>query len=263
MARLDDEDRRDAAGVGPYARGQQGLRPLSDLDGWDITDGSADIRGWQVVTLGGRELGRVEDLLVDTEEHEVVMFTIDLKDSDRVANAPLRAAQIERDQHLVRIDSADLQGIVPTDVVHDRDRGLAAGAATAGAVGAAEAARERKVERDAERKEADRELADRDYLERERVAREARPDRDESLLDRIKVHHREKEVEKHAERDADRAAADAPVERVVERRPVVVEEVVVRRRTVDPESGETLKQDEQRAADREAELRRDKPGETF
>lgn len=264
MARLDDEDRRDAAGVGPYARGQQGLRPLSDLDGWDITDGSADIRGWQVVTLGGRELGRVEDLLVDTEEHEVVMFTIDLKDSDRIANAPLRAAQIERDQHLVRIDSADLQGIVSTDVVNDRDRdrdrALAAGAATAGA---AEVSRERKVERDAERSEADRELADRDYLERDRAAREAEPARHESLLDRIKVHHREKEVEKHAERDADRAAADAPVERVVERRPVVVEEVVVRRRTIDPESGETLQQDEQRAADRESELRREKPGETF
>src|SRR5690242_16353890 len=142
MARLDDENRHDAAGVGPYARGIQGLRPLRDLDDWDITDGSADIRGWLVVTLGGRELGRVEDLLVDTEEHEVVMFTVDLKDSDRTATAPLRAAQIERDQHMVRIDSADLEGVVTTDMVNDRDRDRAVAAGAAG-VAAADVERER------------------------------------------------------------------------------------------------------------------------
>lgn len=229
MARLEDDDRRDAAGVGPYARSIGALRPLRELDDWDITDGSADIRGWQVVTLGGRELGRVDDLLVDIEEHEVVLFTVDLKDSDRTATAPLRAAQIERDQHMVRIDSADLEGVVATDMVHDRDR----------------------------------DDVERDRAAREPLAADADPERHESLLDRIKVHHREKEVEHHADRDADRVAADAPVERVVERRPVVVEEVVVRRRTVDPQSGETLRDEEQRAASSDAELHRDKPGETF
>lgn len=246
MARPEDDPRQDAAGVGPYPHRAGQLKSMTELDDWEITEGSADIRGWQVVTLGGRELGRVEDLLVDVDEHEVVMFTIDLKETPRTARAPLRLAQIDRDAKLVRLDSADIEGLTASDLA-----------------GADRAADERDV--------LDRDPGDEGRpteREREERARIARRDAARAEAERVKVRQRDRIVERDITRDADREAADRdvvdraatragqPEERVIERRPVVVEETVVRRRTVDPES-----KDARDPADEE--LRRDKPGETL
>jgi hypothetical protein len=237
MGRLEDDERQDAAGVGPYPHGAGELKALRDLDDWEISEGSADIRGWQVVTLGGRELGRVEDLLVDVDEHEVVMFTIDLKNTPRTARAPLRLAEIDRDAERVRIDSADIEGVTASDLA-----------------GAERAADERDV-LDRDDPEAVRRREEREREERERIARR---DAARAESERMKVRQRDRIVERDTTRDADRVRADEghPVERVIERRPVVVEETVVRRRTVDPDSPEARE-----AAD--AELHRDKPGETL
>lgn len=247
MGRLDDEGRRhDEAGVGPYVRDSAKLVPLRELDDWDVSDTSADVRGWAVHTLGGRELGRVQDLLVDPERQEVLMLEIDLKDSPRTAHTPLRTAQIDRARRVVRVDSADLTGVDLADrslvdrdreaLSRDRDRdghvaddvvrdAAVTGAAAVGADRTAERIalrrRERQVERDVERDRAASDSAELDRAERQR--------------DRA-----DDEVET-------RRLADGTEERVVETRPVVVEEVVVRRRTIDPDSGETVR-DEDRDA---------------
>jgi hypothetical protein len=107
---MDRNDRsgRDAAGVGPYARERESLTPLSTLDSWKVSDGEPDIRGWEVKTVAGRQLGSVADLLVDAEAGEVVLLDIDLPGSDRHTFVPIRVAQLDRGRRVVLMDSADI-----------------------------------------------------------------------------------------------------------------------------------------------------------
>jgi len=108
MADIDRDRQRDAAGVGPYARDAERLVRLEDLGSWDVAEGEPDIRGWEVRTVGGRDLGKVKELLIDPEAGEVVMIDVDLTGSDRHALVPLRIVEIDRPRRVVRMDSADL-----------------------------------------------------------------------------------------------------------------------------------------------------------
>ena len=107
---MDRSDRsgRDAAGVGPYAKERETLTPLSTLDSWKVSEGEPDIRGWEVRTVSGRQLGSVADLLVDAEAGEVVLLDIDLPGTDRHTFVPIRVVQIDRERRLVLMDSADV-----------------------------------------------------------------------------------------------------------------------------------------------------------
>lgn len=108
MADINRDRQRDAAGVGPYARDAERLVRLSDLGSWDVAEGEPDIRGWEVRTVGGRELGKIKELLVDPDAGEVVMLDVDLSGSDRHALVPLRIVEVDRARRVVRMDSADL-----------------------------------------------------------------------------------------------------------------------------------------------------------
>ena len=55
---------------------------LSDLDDYKVADGEPDVRGWTVKTREGREVGKVEDLVVDLGELRVAYFEVEL---DRAA----------------------------------------------------------------------------------------------------------------------------------------------------------------------------------
>ena len=103
-----DRQQRDAAGVGPYAQEREKLLPLSSLDSWTVSDGEPDIRGWDITTVNNRQLGTVEDLLVDTDAGEVVLIDVDLPGSDRHTFVPIRVVQIDRERRVVLMDSADL-----------------------------------------------------------------------------------------------------------------------------------------------------------
>jgi len=105
---LDDRHGRDAAGVGPYARERESLVALSTLDSWKVSDGDPDIRGWDVRTVSGRQLGSVHDLLVDANAREVVLVDVDLPGTDRHTFVPIRVVQIDRAHRIVLMDSADL-----------------------------------------------------------------------------------------------------------------------------------------------------------
>jgi hypothetical protein len=119
-----DRTERDAAGIGPYARERESLTPLSTLDDWSVSDGEPDIRGWDVRTVSGRQLGSVADLLVDADAGEVVMLDIELPGTDRQTFVPIRVAQIDRGRRVVLMDSAD---IPDSDVARtDRSSGDAA-----------------------------------------------------------------------------------------------------------------------------------------
>lgn len=97
---------RDEAGVGPNPREARRLIPLKDLNDYKIVDGEPDIRGWKVFTATGRELGDIEDLLVDTDMGEVVMVDVDLKRDDRHTLAPIKAAWIDRGTRRVVLNTS-------------------------------------------------------------------------------------------------------------------------------------------------------------
>ena len=101
---------RDEMNVGPDPRQARHLVPLKELGRFKVADGEPDIRGWEVYTSTGREIGRVAELLVDTDTNEVVMLDVDLRRDDRHTLAPLRAAWIDHTVRRVVIDANELQG---------------------------------------------------------------------------------------------------------------------------------------------------------
>jgi len=109
MAKKDLRRPTDAAGIGPYARERERLVPLSEMRGWSVANGEADIRSWEVKTLSGKVLGHVRELFVDAKAGEVVMIDVDLAGSDRHAYVPLRVVEVDRGRRVVRADSADLE----------------------------------------------------------------------------------------------------------------------------------------------------------
>ena len=106
-----ERDRRDAAGVGPYPQERDRLVPLSSLGNWQISRGEPDIRGWEIRTVSGRQLGVVRDLLIDREAGEAVLLEVDLPGTARNAFVPIRVAQIDRATRVVLMDSADLSAL--------------------------------------------------------------------------------------------------------------------------------------------------------
>ena len=134
---------KDAAGIGPYARERERLVPMSRLKGWNVQNGEADIRSWEVRTVSGRVLGHVRDLLVDTDAGEVVMIDVDLAGSDRHACVPLRVVELDRGRRVVRADSADLR----EDSFVENDRADDSARLTARDVRYADASTERVVDR--------------------------------------------------------------------------------------------------------------------
>jgi len=99
---------RDEANVGPDPRRTRHLVPLKDLGKFKVADGEPDIRGWTAFTSTGREIGRVDELLVDTDTNEVVMLDIDLRRDDRHTLAPLRAAWVDHATRRVVIGADEL-----------------------------------------------------------------------------------------------------------------------------------------------------------
>lgn len=109
MAKKDIRRAKDAAGIGPYANERAHLVPLGDMRGWNVRDGEADIRSWEVKTVSGKVLGHVRELLVDAKAGEVVMIDVDLAGTDRHAYVPMRVVEIDRARRQVRADSGDLE----------------------------------------------------------------------------------------------------------------------------------------------------------
>ena len=65
------------------------LGRMSDLDDFQVADGYPDIRGWSVKTADGTTIGKVDDLVIDTQALRVRYLDVDLDRSlrDRVQDA--------------------------------------------------------------------------------------------------------------------------------------------------------------------------------
>src|SRR5690606_2449487 len=99
---------RDEMNVGPDPRSARQLVPLRELGKFRIADGEPDVRGWTAFTSTGREIGRVHELLVDTDARQVVMLDIDLRRDDRHTLVPIRASWVDQATRRVVVDAAEV-----------------------------------------------------------------------------------------------------------------------------------------------------------
>ena len=88
------------------------IAPLGELDDFKVADGNLDVRGWTVTTEDGREVGEVDELLVDTQALKVRYLVVDL-DEDRVGAdhavlVPIGAARLDDED-----DRVIISGIAP------------------------------------------------------------------------------------------------------------------------------------------------------
>jgi sporulation protein YlmC with PRC-barrel domain len=222
----DRESRRDRAGVGPDpSDARRRLVSIEELDGYRVAEGEPDIRGWEVATLNGRELGSVHDLLIDPERGEVVMLELELRGDGVHAEVPLRDVQLDRSRKTVMVDSGDVDLGVRHDVrARDRmgDEDREHFRSRYGEGGARDV--RYGTTRDAHEREGRDVVVDRDVA----ADREARRGDDADLRP-----DDARDGGQAAQRGT-RQLDDNVEETVIERRPVI-EEVVVRRRTLEEE----------------------------
>ena len=242
-------DTRDQAGVGPDTRQVRHLRPLSELKKIKIASGEPDIRGWNVFTSTGREVGEVNDLLVDPTIGQVVMLDLDIDGTDRRSLAPIRAAWIDREHKRVVLDAAQIKDdeLFPsvargetTDEDWNRfDEGYRRAYGDRGFPEESDwQVRDREDDLRFARRQPDR---DRDGIDDTAEYRVERRRADAS--ERARLERERAEAEAHAEmqaREAELEEVHYDADSLRTDRPVVIEEHVVRRRIVDPdELGDT------------------------
>jgi uncharacterized protein (TIGR02271 family) len=78
--------------------------PLNQLSGYKVADGEPDIRGWDVVASDGSRLGKVDDLLVDTQANKVRYVDVDVEGGDRHVTVPIGYARLEETRRQVLVD---------------------------------------------------------------------------------------------------------------------------------------------------------------
>jgi sporulation protein YlmC with PRC-barrel domain len=96
------------------------IAPLSALNDFEVAEGYPDIRGWQVASADGQEVGKVHDLLIDVDQMRTrdldVRLTKALAASpgDRDVLVPIGTAQVVEDKNVVRVPlTAERVGLLP------------------------------------------------------------------------------------------------------------------------------------------------------
>jgi hypothetical protein len=93
------------------------LAHLRDLKDWKIADGEPDIRGWLVILPDGQLAGRVEDLVVDTDDMAVrylelkVLHEVAGTEDDTYLLVPVSAARLDEEDPVVIVDRLPTPGI--------------------------------------------------------------------------------------------------------------------------------------------------------
>lgn len=97
------------------------LKSLDDLDNYEVADGEPDPRGWEVCS-GSTKIGEVDDLIVDTGSMKVRYLDVDLEDEalgdlrDRGSehvSIPVERVQLDYERRQVILSS----GVRPTDLL--------------------------------------------------------------------------------------------------------------------------------------------------
>ena len=82
------------------------MKALSDISNYTVEHGDPDPRGYTVVGGDGRDIGRVDDLIVDTSEMKVRYLVVELNDDqsdggDRSILVPAEQADVRTDNNQV------------------------------------------------------------------------------------------------------------------------------------------------------------------
>jgi uncharacterized protein (TIGR02271 family) len=211
----------------------ENLKPLSELPDYKVEPGDPDPRGWTVVTADGRSIGRVEDLVIDTSAMKVrqlIVAPTHGASSDSTGTVLLNTSEVD-----VRNDSHQILA-----------RSLPSGFAAAGAAvpdrntparGTTERDRATLTRSEEELNIGKREVSRGEarvskHVETEHVSQPVTRRREEVVIER-------RPVEAGARADAsisESGEIHVPLmeeEVVVEKRPVVKEELIVGKRTVE------------------------------
>src|SRR5215207_9815430 len=96
------------------------IAPLSALRDFQVAKGYPDIRGWQVESADGQEVGKVHELLVDIDNMRTRYLAVRLTSAlaatpgDRDVLIPVGAAQFQDKGDLIRVPlTAERVGLLP------------------------------------------------------------------------------------------------------------------------------------------------------
>ena len=99
---MDTRDRRNTERDNPY------LARLKDLDDYKVASDDPDVRGWSVISGDNENLGKVDELIVDTKRMKVRYLVVDVKDkfaadkNDHYMLVPVGAARLhEKDNDVI------------------------------------------------------------------------------------------------------------------------------------------------------------------
>lgn len=247
----------------------ENIAPLSGLSDYEVADDSTDVRGWTVSTSDGRDIGTVDDLLVNVDRMEARYIVVSLDGAAAQETAgdggpvlvPVGRAHVDESARRVQLDStgAGLASLPRYSGTIDRDYHDTFGRAEApsqrhthaeteththphtGTNVGADAARHtgdetRRLTRSAEelrigkRQVAAGEVKVHKHVETEHVSRPVTRTKEEVRVERRPVSDREGS---HAEIREDEIRVPIMEEEViVEKRPVVKEELVIAKERV-------------------------------
>ncbi len=214
------------------------LRRYSDMEDVEVAKGDPDVRGWDVALPNGDDIGEVKDMLVDADVMKVKALEVDLDgkrfkwtDNRRVA-VPMDAVQIDDDNDQVIVNS-NLQEIGSLPVYSPS--ATAERARQAAPPRSDEAGRDRLTRSEEELRIGKREVEAGEvrigkHVETEHVAKDVPRERE-----RVHVERRPVSGATASGASITDAEIRVPVheeEVVVEKRPVVREEVVVSKERV-------------------------------
>jgi sporulation protein YlmC with PRC-barrel domain len=96
---------------------ERNLQRFSDMEDVEVAEDDPDVRGWDVVTRDGQDIGEVKDLLVDTDSMKVRCLEIELEgshfkwnDNRRVA-IPIESVQLDEEHDDVVVNGLGLDEI--------------------------------------------------------------------------------------------------------------------------------------------------------
>ena len=96
---------------------ERNLQRFSDMDDVEVSEDDPDVRGWDVVTRDGRDIGEVKDLLVDPSSMKVRCLEVELEgshfkwDDNRRVAIPIESVQLDEDHDDVVVNGLALDEI--------------------------------------------------------------------------------------------------------------------------------------------------------
>ena len=222
------------------------LRPLSEISNYTIEKGDPDPRGYQVMSPDGRTIGRVEDLIVDTSAMKVRYLVVDL-DDEIAGTAENRSILLPPDDVELRDESSQViaRGYTGREAAYTRSASDPASRDRSDITDHQRTLTRTEEELHVGKREVNRgEARVGKHVETEHVSQPVTRRREEVVVER-------RPVEAGARASADLSDDEIRIplteeELVVEKRPVVKEELVVGKRVA--EERDTV----------ETELRREK-----